>query len=86
MVDGRNLLGLSGETWEAILQRLRVLVGGVLSQSRRTGSLEKSALADVALDIHSLLVDLQLGLCDLGVLVLAVALGGCLCSVSHLSG
>jgi hypothetical protein len=49
---------------------------------RRTPrSLQKSTLADLTLDILCLLVDLELGLGDLGVFVFAVSLGGCFCSL-----
>lgn len=60
-----------------------MLVGGVLGEGRRTSSLQKGRLADIALDIHGLLVDFELRLGDLDVLVFAVALRCCLGSVSH---
>jgi len=71
------------EAGEAILEGLAVLVRGVFGESRRTSSLQESRLADLALDIHSLLIDLELRLCDLGIFVLAITLGGCLRTVSH---
>jgi hypothetical protein len=52
---------------------------------RPTSCLQESRLADITLDVLGLLVDLQLRLCWLGVLVLAIPLGRCfgsLCSVS----
>lgn len=47
----------------------------------RTSCLQEGGLADNTLDIHSLLVNLKLRLCDLGLVVLAIALRGCLCSL-----
>lgn len=48
---------------------------------RRTSSLQESRLADITLNIHSLLIDLQLRLSDLGLFVLAIALRRCLGSL-----
>ena len=48
---------------------------------RRTSSLQKGRLADIALDIHGLLVDFELRLGHLDVLVFAVALRCCLGSL-----
>lgn len=50
---------------------------------RCTSSLQERRLADDTLDVHSLLVDLELRLGDFGVFVLAVALGCCLRSLVH---
>jgi hypothetical protein len=41
---------------------------------RSTGGLQKSRLADIALDIPGLLVDLQLRLCDFSIFVFAIPL------------
>jgi len=74
------------ESWEAIGESLAVLVRSMFGEGRGTGGLQERGLAGDALDIHSLLVGLELRLCDFGVLVLAITLGGCLGSVSHLCG
>jgi hypothetical protein len=51
----------------------------------RTSSLQERRLADLTLDVHGLLIDLQLRLCDLGLVVFAIALRGCLGSLTHMS-
>jgi len=61
-----------------------MLVRSMFGEGRGAGSLQEGRLADIALDVFGLLVDLELRLCDFGVLVLAITLGGCLGSVSHL--
>ena len=48
---------------------------------RRTSSLQESRLADITLNIHSLLIDLQLRLSDFGLFILAIALRRCLGSL-----
>lgn len=53
---------LGGEAGKALRHSLGVLVCGVLGERRGTSGLEESREADFALDVHCLLVDLQLGL------------------------
>jgi hypothetical protein len=52
---------------------------------RCTSSLQESRLADVALDVHGLLIDLELRLSHLVVFVLAITLRRCLGSLFILS-
>jgi len=76
-------LGLLLEAREAVLEGLAMLIRGVLGKSRRTSCLQEGRFADLTLDILGLLVDFELRLGDLGVFVLAIALGCCLRTVSH---
>lgn len=55
----RNSVGYLGgdnKVGEALWQRLAVLIRRMLRERRGTTSLQESRLADIALDIHSLLV------------------------------
>lgn len=68
---------------EAIGDGLIVLIDSVLSELRRTGGLQEGRFADLALDIHSLDIRLQLRLSDLAILRIALALLRSLGSVTH---
>jgi len=85
-VAGNLFLGCLYEAREAVCESLAMLVGGMFGKSWAASSLEERRLADLTLDILSLLVDLELRLGDFDVFVLAIALGCCLCSVSHFDG
>jgi len=63
-----------------------VLVDGMLGELRCTGGAQEGRLADLALEIHSLDVCLQLRLGSLPILRIAFALLLCLGSVTHVAG
>jgi len=52
---------------------------------RRTACFQEGRFADNALDVHSLLVDLQLRLGHLSIISLAIPLRGCFCSLLLIS-
>jgi len=63
-----------------------MFIRSMFSEGRRTSRLQERRLADIALDVLGLLVDLELRLGDFGVFVLAIALGCGFGSVSHFDG
>jgi len=79
-------LGLLLEVRETVDESLAMLVRGMLGKSWGSSGLQECRLADLTLDILCLLVDFELRLGDFGIFVLAIALGGCLCTVSHFDG
>lgn len=73
LLKGRETLG----------KGLAVLVLGVLGESGTLGGLEEGRLADLALNVASLLVHLELGLGSLALLLSAFALLLSLGTVTH---
>lgn len=70
-------------SWEAVGDGLAMLVGSVLGKLRGASRLQESGLADLALDVHSLDIRLQLRLGNFGILRVALALLLGLGSVTH---